>query len=507
MHTVHGVGRAAPLGVAEDRVAGREPGAFLDLVGDGHAEAAQPRAAELVLGVLGQLHRALLGHGALGDHDDGEVAAHAGAVLEVAAHGVDVEGHLGDEDGVGAAGHPGEGGDPAGVAPHDLEHHDAVVGLGRRVQLVDGLGGGVDGREEPDGQLGPADVVVDGLGDADDRQALVLVQPRGRRQRALAADDDQPVEPVDLERLLDAAGAVDLAVGIDARGAEDRAAAVQQAPRGRDRRAARRSARARPCQPFWNPYTWMLCWSARRTMARMDAFSPGQSPPPVRIPMRRPRVVPFAGVGHTSADTSEQASAVRGSPAGPSERDDVGCAARRRRAVGGHVARILSIDEGTTGVRGVVVDESGRPLGHGYREFTQHFPSPGWVEHDGHEIWEATLAACREALEATGTGPGRRHLHRHHQPARDHACCGTAPPANRSTTPSCGRTAAPPGRATGSSPTGTARRSAGPPGWSSTPTSRGPRSPGCWTRSRACADAPRRASWPSGPWTPGSCGR
>lgn len=69
------------------------------------------------------------------------------------------------------------------------------------------------------------------------------------------------------------------------------------------------------------------------------------------------------------------------------------------------MARILSIDEGTTGVRAVVVDERGRPLGGSYREFTQHFPSPGWVEHDPVEIWQATLSACEEALDATGTAP------------------------------------------------------------------------------------------------------
>ncbi len=70
------------------------------------------------------------------------------------------------------------------------------------------------------------------------------------------------------------------------------------------------------------------------------------------------------------------------------------------------MARILAIDEGTTGVRGVVVDEHGQPLGGGYREFTQHFPRPGWVEHDAVEVWDATLAACREALDATATAPG-----------------------------------------------------------------------------------------------------
>jgi glycerol kinase len=68
-------------------------------------------------------------------------------------------------------------------------------------------------------------------------------------------------------------------------------------------------------------------------------------------------------------------------------------------------ARILSIDEGTTGVRGFVVDETGRIVGHGYREFTQHFPRPGWVEHDAAEIWDATLAACTAALDAAATRP------------------------------------------------------------------------------------------------------
>jgi len=68
-------------------------------------------------------------------------------------------------------------------------------------------------------------------------------------------------------------------------------------------------------------------------------------------------------------------------------------------------ARILAIDAGTTGVRGFVVDASGRFLGSGYREITQHFPRPGWVEHDPEEIWEATLAACAEALKVSGTTP------------------------------------------------------------------------------------------------------
>ena len=68
-------------------------------------------------------------------------------------------------------------------------------------------------------------------------------------------------------------------------------------------------------------------------------------------------------------------------------------------------ARILAIDAGTTGVRGFIIDGSARILGSGYREFPQHFPRPGWVEHDAEEIWEATLAACAEALKVSDTTP------------------------------------------------------------------------------------------------------
>ncbi len=67
--------------------------------------------------------------------------------------------------------------------------------------------------------------------------------------------------------------------------------------------------------------------------------------------------------------------------------------------------RIVSIDEGTTGVRGFVMDGTGAMIGSGYREFTQHFPRPGWVEHDAEEIWSATLDAVEGALQDSGTRP------------------------------------------------------------------------------------------------------
>ena len=59
---------------------------------------------------------------------------------------------------------------------------------------------------------------------------------------------------------------------------------------------------------------------------------------------------------------------------------------------------VLAIDAGTTGVTALVVDERGAVVSRGYQEFQQHFPRPGWVEHEPEEIWVATLQACRLAL-------------------------------------------------------------------------------------------------------------
>ncbi|HAN71434.1 MAG TPA: glycerol kinase [Actinobacteria bacterium] len=63
---------------------------------------------------------------------------------------------------------------------------------------------------------------------------------------------------------------------------------------------------------------------------------------------------------------------------------------------------VLAIDAGTTGVTALVVDAQARVVARGYREFAQHFPQEGWVEHDLGEIWSATLEATRQALAAHG---------------------------------------------------------------------------------------------------------
>src|SRR6266702_4286376 len=82
-----------------------------------------------------------------------------------------------------------------------------------------------------------------------------------------------------------------------------------------------------------------------RTSARMTAFSPGQSPPPVSTPTR---------MGATLVRMS-----------------------------------VLAIDAGTTGVTALVVTAEGTVAARGYAEFPQHYPRPGWVEHLPEDIWLA----------------------------------------------------------------------------------------------------------------------
>jgi glycerol kinase len=60
------------------------------------------------------------------------------------------------------------------------------------------------------------------------------------------------------------------------------------------------------------------------------------------------------------------------------------------------VACVISIDAGTTGVRALAVDESGLVIDVSYREITQYFPRPGWVEHDPAEIWSAVATTVDE---------------------------------------------------------------------------------------------------------------
>jgi len=62
---------------------------------------------------------------------------------------------------------------------------------------------------------------------------------------------------------------------------------------------------------------------------------------------------------------------------------------------------VLAIDQGTTGTTALLLDRRGEVSGRGYAELPQHFPRPGWVEHDGDEIWTSVLHAVRGALRGS----------------------------------------------------------------------------------------------------------
>ena len=116
------------------------------------------------------------------------------------------------------------------------------------------------------------------------------------------------------------------------------------------------------------------------------------------------------------------------------------------------MGNVVAIDAGTTGVRALVVDEQARVVDVAYREITQYFPRPGWVEHDPVEIWDAVCATLAEVggrlAGAGGTvaAIGITISARPWSPS-------TAPTAGRCTGPSSGRTGARPTSALRSSTT------------------------------------------------------
>ena len=78
---------------------------------------------------------------------------------------------------------------------------------------------------------------------------------------------------------------------------------------------------------------------------------------------------------------------------------------------------VLALDQGTTSSRAILFDHAGSACATAQREFTQHYPQPGWVEHDPLDIWQY---AAGSGPRRHGAGGGQRVAaggHRHRQPA------------------------------------------------------------------------------------------
>ena len=65
---------------------------------------------------------------------------------------------------------------------------------------------------------------------------------------------------------------------------------------------------------------------------------------------------------------------------------------------------VLAIDQGTTSTRAIVFDAKARAVAIARREFEQHYPASGWVEHEAEDIWRDTLATVREVIARVGSG-------------------------------------------------------------------------------------------------------
>jgi len=67
---------------------------------------------------------------------------------------------------------------------------------------------------------------------------------------------------------------------------------------------------------------------------------------------------------------------------------------------------ILALDQGTTSSRAIIFDRTGSAIATAQQEFTQHFPQPGWVEHDAEEIWRSQLSVLKDAMTRGGLAAG-----------------------------------------------------------------------------------------------------
>ena len=137
----------------------------------------------------------------LGGDDDREVSAAGVPLANVIGDLLDRHRHLGRQDHVGASRDPRGGCDPACASAHDLDDHDAVVGLGGGVQPVDRFRADMHGGVESDRNVRAGDVVVDRLRDADDGKPVLREEAMSDPQRSLAADRDDAIELEQARRL------------------------------------------------------------------------------------------------------------------------------------------------------------------------------------------------------------------------------------------------------------------------------------------------------------------
>ena len=78
---------------------------------------------------------------------------------------------------------------------------------------------------------------------------------------------------------------------------------------------------------------------------------------------------------------------------------------------------ILALDQGTTSTRSIVFDADFGIVAMAQETFPQHYPAPGWVEHDPEDLWRTAVSTMRAAIAKAGLSRRRHRCNRRHQPA------------------------------------------------------------------------------------------
>src|SRR5258708_6001918 len=219
------------------------------------------------------------------------------------------------------------------------------------MQAVDGFGRDFDGGDEAEGQIGSVDVVVDGLGHADQRQTL-NEELGGHGKGSFATHANDGVDAVVRDGLSNTLDAVGHGERLHPRRTQHRAAARQDAAHALDIEAY--PAVFDHAQPTIGEADDLVAIRAlgsanNRSNDRVEAWA-----------------ITTAGE-HTDAHLVSFVSTLLAAPPGPSH-------------YAHHLIAVITIHAGTSGVRALAIDDEGQPIANAYRELTQHYPRRGWVE-------------------------------------------------------------------------------------------------------------------------------
>src|SRR6266851_1837399 len=170
------------------------------LLADDVADAAELFVAVGVGAFAFEDHLAAFKHGAFGDEDDGVAAGIFAAVGdEQFGEMLDIEFVLRNDAAIGSAGHGGKHGGETRVPAEDFDDHETLVGAGGGAETVDHLNGAGDAGAEANAVVGAGDIIVHGLGNADDFEPF-FVETNTVAERVVAANGDESVdaEPVEI---------------------------------------------------------------------------------------------------------------------------------------------------------------------------------------------------------------------------------------------------------------------------------------------------------------------